>query len=280
MYSILEKPTLEFDIASDNVLIQLIECNLEEIVSLKFQKVVFNLYSALNIERLLVILDKIKFNNLILVFRIMPLVEVSIRRKQLLNEIGVVVNVIRELDVVENYVKRGECVEIEFNANDYVSIINHCIEKDIIQDVVFSPIIKKNGIERIVEMIDYVKGKKRDLHLMFNVIIFQSSLLREHPCNMFLCRGEKCHSKLGNIPRHIVVDTSGNLYPYNIRSEKLHMGDICGSSISETLIKYESGIQHKNFIELNKKVFLCVFRNYPYAVIPWFEYLKEHILYE
>lgn len=111
--------------------------------------------------------------------------------------------------------------------------------------------------------------------LMIDNVLLSIDLIKEHPCNVYLCRGTHCHSQHGNIPRCIFVDSKGNMYPYGITHNSLLMGNI----FSETDIISEYGLSNekKQFINMNRNLYLSIIDKCNYSLIPWFEILGGEI---
>lgn len=107
--------------------------------------------------------------------------------------------------------------------------------------------------------------------LMIDNVLLTIDLIKEHPCNVYLCSGMHCHSEHGNVPRCILIDSKGNLYPYGIIHKSLLMGNIF--SDTNIIEKYNSSKEKKHFIEMNRKLYLSILDKCNYFFIPWFEIL-------
>lgn len=109
--------------------------------------------------------------------------------------------------------------------------------------------------------------------LMIDNVLLSLDLIREHPCNVYLCDGRHCHSGHGNVPRNIYIDTNGNMYPYGIAKEELKMGNIL--SDSNIIEEYKQSDAIGNFMKLNRYLYLQILDKCNYGIIPWFDMLGE-----
>jgi len=109
--------------------------------------------------------------------------------------------------------------------------------------------------------------------LMIDNILLPLGLIKEHPCNVYLCDGEHCHSEHGKVPRNIYIDINGNMYPYGITKEELKMGNVfLDTNIME---EYKQSESLANFIKLNRYLYLQILDKCNYEIIPWFDILGE-----
>lgn len=106
-----------------------------------------------------------------------------------------------------------------------------------------------------------------------------TDLMKEHPCNSYLCDGDRCHKKIIGLPRHLFIDGDTlNIYPHDLFYDSLLVGNIKKNSLENELKKYLSSNERHLFIKLNRKVFIKYLANYPYDFFPLIEYLKSEFL--
>lgn len=109
--------------------------------------------------------------------------------------------------------------------------------------------------------------------LMIKQEVLSTVLIKEHPCNVYLCSGDKCHSQHGNFPRYIYVSATGDMYPYEFLNEKYRIGNVI-NSYSDTFSIYDKSKEKANFIALNRNLYLDIMDKCTYSYIPWFDVLR------
>lgn len=90
--------------------------------------------------------------------------------------------------------------------------------------------------------------------LMFSDFILTTKTIKQHPCNIFLCSGLKCHGKKSTLPRNIFITPSCDVYIHKL--PKLIIGNINNDDIDVILNRYIDSQEHKKFIELNRKMYI------------------------
>ncbi|MFQ6695993.1 MAG: hypothetical protein ACLRFQ_01725 [Alphaproteobacteria bacterium] len=90
--------------------------------------------------------------------------------------------------------------------------------------------------------------------LMFSDFILTTQTIKQHPCNIFLCSGLKCHGKKSTLPRNIFITPGGDVYIHKL--PKLIIGNINNDDIDVILKRYIDSPEHKIFIELNRKMYI------------------------
>ena len=109
--------------------------------------------------------------------------------------------------------------------------------------------------------------------LMIGNVLLPLDLIKEHPCNVYLCDGKHCHSGHGRVPRNIFIDEKGNMYPYGIAKEELIIGNIF--SDADIIKEYEQSESIANFVNINRNLYLQLLDKCNYSIIPWFDILGE-----
>ncbi len=104
----------------------------------------------------------------------------------------------------------------------------------------------------------------RTLYLMNHVL--NMKLVRQHPCNAYLCSGCDCHAHHSNYPRVIDVDASGDMYPFENHDSAYFMGNIEDPAALE---KYNGSQEHRRFLAANREAFFQMADKCAYPLIPW-----------
>lgn len=149
------------------------------------------------------------------------------------------------------------------------------------------PVMMEFYASAIPSMIQY----KNILKMIFslNKNIYLSSLvkvrhiIKDHPCNAYLCNGNKCHSGKTLYPRYMYIDING-IDPYksgiddlkffkNINTEEID------DFSSYMKVNYFLSYQHNLFIDINK----LIYRHYVLCgnivYLPW-NILMKKVYYE
>lgn len=136
-----------------------------------------------------------------------------------------------------------------------------------------------NGLE-FREFLSYLE--LFDFVFYFDGLVKPLSVIREHPCNAYLCNGHNCHSKKGNIPRYLHVTENG-IYPYCTKIKEIAMlKNISTKSIDfQEYInnEYLNSSEHNLFIELNRILFTEYVINQIFEYLPW-NLFMEKVFYE
>lgn len=156
------------------------------------------------------------------------------------------------------------CLNIgEMPDNSYLDCLN------IIWNINFKRIEWPAFDEQLNRLIDGYKTNE----LMIDNVLLSLDLIREHPCNVYLCDGKYCHSGHGKVPRNIYIDTNGNMHPYGIVKAELKIGNIL--SDSNIIEDYKQSDAIGNFMKLNRYLYLQILDKCNYGIIPWFDMLGE-----
>lgn len=145
-----------------------------------------------------------------------------------------------------------------------------------VENVIWNLEFCKTNWEIFNSKIEYlIDGYKRN-ELMLSNVLLTNSLIREHPCNVYLCTGERCHSGHGNVPRYITIEANGQMYPYTLKKDEYMLGNI--SDVSDDFEKqYQKSEAKKNFVEINRKLYVNIFDKCNYTFIPWFDLLNGEL---
>ncbi|MEN8906191.1 MAG: hypothetical protein ABF289_09575 [Clostridiales bacterium] len=137
-----------------------------------------------------------------------------------------------------------------------------------------------NYIYRINGDIEKLISIANNKEIMFSKIFIPLNQIREHPCNVYLCNGMKCHSNHGNNMRYLTVNENGEIYPYHIFVNNYIVGNIFHNSLFDIINIYNNSESKRLFIKASKELFIEISDKYNFTLIPWFEFLKEKIYAE
>lgn len=127
-------------------------------------------------------------------------------------------------------------------------------------------------------ILDMLQQSKYRIYL--SSLFKYSNILKKHPCNMYLCSNNLCHSKKSSVPRYLYwYDDS--LYPYKVNLDELRVikeseFDDFENYISEHYLLSDA---HRYFIDLNKMIFKKYIMNNHILILPWNILLLEAIHY-
>lgn len=86
-----------------------------------------------------------------------------------------------------------------------------------------------------IDLINYSKIlnqlSKLNMELNFSGLVKEINLITEHPCNMYLCSDNNCHSNKSHMPRYLYIDKYG-IRPYKALNKQI----IFCKEINSTLI--------------------------------------------
>lgn len=165
-----------------------------------------------------------------------------------------------------------------YNILDYAEEKQDSIIKDISDgaNVVLNLKFDSN-INKTIKSVEKFLEEKNPGELGINNFMIPSFLMREHPCNAYLCNGWKCKQNMSALPKYIYVDESYNVYPHDLRYEKLLIGNVKKCKIPDLLENYYMSDNYNCFISYAKKVFIKYAAKYPYNFFPIVEFIRMEI---
>lgn len=140
--------------------------------------------------------------------------------------------------------------------------------------IIVNPIIDVKNISKFFKNLNLLFDDLEDVEISLNGYLVSSSLMKEHPCNAYLCDGWKCGKIISCLPKHIYIDSEFNAYPHDLTCEKYIIGNLKNSKLTTVLDKYYMSSNYLNFINSCKKVFIKYLVNYPYDLMPIIEFIK------
>lgn len=241
----------------------LLDNNIDFILTQNFKRIIFHI-EADKIEKLYHLLKKYFIDKEMLIMIYSNLKE-DVTLDLLDNFIIVNTN---QLNIIVNQ-NVYNLIEL---TNENMDMIIESISND--YNVIVEPIIDVKNISEFIHKLNKLFLQLDDKYINLNGFLIPSSLMREHPCNAYLCNGWKCGKKISGLPKYIFIDNQFNLYPHNLLFDKLFMGNIKDKSLNMVLEDYIISDAYKNFQEYNKRVFIKYLSNYPYEYMPLVEYIR------
>ena len=180
----------------------------------------------------------------------------------------IVINTNSDLQINGNNVY-NQVILNESNLEKVISLVN------VDANVIIDPEVDVKNIFKINDCLSTLFQRVPNKLLNIGNYIVPTNLLKEHPCNCYLCDGWKCHKKISGLPKVILIDKDYNLYPHMITNDKLYIGNIKNSNFQDLLSKYLNSKEYQIFINCCKKVFIEYLPNYPFQYFPVAEYIKE-----
>lgn len=163
---------------------------------------------------------------------------------------------------------------IELNSKN-INLITSEINQE--HNIILEPVIDIKNISEFINTMNLLFSKLDSKNINLNGFLMSSFLMREHPCNAYLCNGWKCGKKISCLPKHIYIDNLGNIYPHNLFFDKFLIGNISKNTLAKSLENYYDSKNYITFIEYNKKVFIKYLTNYPYNFFPLIEFIREEV---
>ena len=142
-------------------------------------------------------------------------------------------------------------------------------------NIIIEPQVDVKNIFKINNCLNSLFQRVPNKLLNIGNYIVPTSLLKEHPCNCYLCDGWKCHKKISGLPKVILIDNNYNLYPHMITNDNLYIGNIKNNKFQDLLLNYLNSKEYQTFINCCKRVFIKYLPNYPFQYFPVAEYIKE-----
>ena len=160
-----------------------------------------------------------------------------------------------------NYLQKNQIIKI---LNKYENIILKCN-------------LKNNKLKENYQALDYITKHSKKEYLLFDNLFISKQLIIDCPYNVYL-NNENSHREYGNfLPRNIYIDNKLNIYCTNLKSNKIIIGNLNNNNLFIILKNCKNTEGYKNFIELNKKIFIEHLNQYPFTTIDWISYLSEVI---
>lgn len=180
----------------------------------------------------------------------------------------IVINTNFDLQINKNNVY-NQIILNELNLEKMANLINTN------NNIIIEPEVDVKNIFKINDCLNVLFKQVPNKLLNIGNYIVPTSLLKEHPCNCYLCDGWKCHKKISGLPKVILIDKDYNIYPHMIINKNLYVGNIKNNNFQIVLSNYLKSKEYETFIKCCKRVFVEYLPNYPFQYFPVAEYIKE-----
>lgn len=157
----------------------------------------------------------------------------------------------------------------ELNLEKIINLIN----KD--ANIIVEPEVDVKNVFKINDSFNSLFKNVPNKLINIGNFIIPTALLKEHPCNCYLCDGWKCHKKISGLPKVVLIDCNYNLYPHCIINKNLFMGNLYINKFQTLLVDYLKSDEYTNFINCCKRVYIEYLPNYPFQYFPVAEFIKE-----
>lgn len=168
--------------------------------------------------------------------------------------------------------------QILLNSRNIKKITN-CLHANI--NVIVEPVIDVNYIKAFNDLLSKLYNNNLNLEIFLGGFLIPISLIKEHPCNAYLCDGWKCGKKISQLPKVIFIDKDDMIYPHKIKNEKIVIGRLTKNTSLETiLINYFNSEKYNYLKEIEKQVFIKYVLNYPYSLFPLDKYIEKELYHD
>lgn len=205
------------------------------------------------------------------------------------NKVGVYEKAITAINIfIKNNIPTAiQMTVTKENFNQIENIID--IASDLqVDQILFAPLEnagRGNAISTSMLSIDQINDlyrlivNKRGKHPNLQISMkgyYNSSFVKEHPCNIYACNGTSCHNFSPNVPRKIVVNFNGDVYLMSSDiSKEFILGNIYEDNIGSILDDYNNNATIKKFRKLCNYVYFKIVKDYPNYLLPWFNIVNK-----
>lgn len=163
--------------------------------------------------------------------------------------------------------------------NRNIKKITKCLHQNI--NVIVEPIIDVNCIKKFNDLLLKLYNNNLNFEIFLGGFLIPISLIKEHPCNAYLCDGWKCGKKISQLPKVIFIDKDDMIYPHRIKNEKVAIGKLTNKfSLENIIINYFNSEKYYYLKEIEKRVFIKYVLNYPYSLFPLDKYIEKELHYD
>ena len=135
--------------------------------------------------------------------------------------------------------------------------------------------LRLNDCSKVWRSINKKKKLIGNINLSFSYHIKSTHLLREHPCNAYMCAGKDCHAHKSGFPRRLFFMQDGSVLPESPLIHSCKIGNLNDVGIKDLLRDYFNTSQYKKFKKICRVVFNKYVINFPHPIIPWVNILVE-----
>ncbi|MEG2656886.1 MAG: hypothetical protein RSA29_14415 [Clostridium sp.] len=140
---------------------------------------------------------------------------------------------------------------------------------EVYEYIIIKTFFTKETLINMKQFNDVLERIPKSIKVYYESSMMPTQVCIEHPCNIYLCAGEKCHTVKNKHPGELYIDESGEIIPYGIKNKELTIGNILDESLAVNLEKYNKSPAHNKFIE-NCKYIRCEYlTNWPFSFFPF-----------
>lgn len=269
-YLDMENASIEIDLKTIKEYEACLLLNYSSFLSLNIKRLTFNIKEN-DIKQLIELLNTyFKKDNILLIIKVFL---TSKKTYKLFNNVIVFNtnknNIIKSMQNVYNF--------IDLN-NENLELICQLIKND--ENVIVNPIVDTLKIADFVNILNLLTKEVNGKDINLDGFLISANLMREHPCNSYLCNGWKCGKKISTLPKVLYIDEKMNVFPHKIIFNKLKIGNVKSTDLDEVLQKYLGSKQYLLFNDICHRVFIKYLTNYPYELMPLTSYIEMEVANE
>lgn len=144
--------------------------------------------------------------------------------------------------------------------------------------IVFFDCKRKIKGEKIQMVLEKLIGLSNECEILLSNQFISAQSIIQHPCNAYLCSGNKCHSGKSPYPRFLHVSENG-IFPYGCKNEalvfckKISFENI--KDFSGEFSKYLCSEEYQTFLNANKRIYRRYIVFSHFVVLPWNVFLEK-----
>ena len=265
-YLNMENATLEMNFSALDDYYSVVNNNQNAILSQNFKRIIFHI-SELDLSKFIDNINAELKNKetLIMIYSFITLENIELE----LPENFIIVNT-NERNILIN--------EKVFNLVKFTKKSKDLILSNINKNLIIEPVIDVNNISMEIENLNILINEINGNDINLGGFMLSSFIMREHPCNAYLCNGWNCKKRISGLPKHIYINEKMDIYPHDLFYKVFYIGNIRNRKIDELLEEYYKSKEYNNFIDYCKKVFTKYLSKYPYELVPFIEYVRLEVL--
>lgn len=273
MYTINERPTLEVELSADS---KIYLKNIDVIISEQYVDRII-IKSEEKTERIKEYLQSLiqKYENK--EFYLCNLLDMNLQNQ----------NVVNCFDFTINSIDKKPACNLGMLHIDLSDDLTEETKKrleDLLSDELFTCIAYFEGNHSLSGLdyqkwLNYLTTIRHQAKLYLSNTFISVNNIVQHPCNAYLCAGNRCHSGKSNCPRYLYVTPNG-IYPYKCMDDSLNM---CENIYSQDISDYGEYInthylgtdKYNHFIEINKKIYFDYILGRQWEVLEWNIFMQK-----
>lgn len=265
-YLSMENATLEMNFSSLDDYYSVVDNNINEILLQNFKRIIFHI-SELDLDKFINGVNSQLKN-------IEPLIMVN----------SFITSPNIELELPDNFIivntNENNILNVEgvYNSVKFTTETKDLIVSNISKNLIIEPVIDVDNISTEMENLNNLFNEITDNDINLCGFMLSSFIMREHPCNAYLCNGWKCKKRISGLPKHIYINEKMDVYPHDLFYKVFYIGNIKNKKIDTLLEEYYMSKEYNNFIDCCKKVFIKYLSKYPYELLPLIDYIRLEVL--